>query len=62
MVIQRWQSVLLLLATIFMVLLCVLPLGSGVSDIDSHQSNRHSSAIYNKYSISNNLIDFNFLL
>ncbi|WP_302983142.1 DUF4293 family protein [uncultured Muribaculum sp.] len=27
MVIQRWQSVLLFLAAIFMVLLCVLPLG-----------------------------------
>ncbi len=31
MVIQRWQSVLLFLATVFMVLLCVLPLGCGVS-------------------------------
>ena len=31
MVIQRWQSVLLFLATIFMVLLCILPLGCSSS-------------------------------
>ena len=37
MVIQRWQSVLLFLAAIFMVLLCVLPLG-GVSDNGSPES------------------------
>ncbi|WP_300965781.1 DUF4293 family protein [uncultured Muribaculum sp.] len=37
MVIQRWQSVLLFLAAIFMVLLCVLPLGC-VSDNGSPES------------------------
>ena len=37
MVIQRWQSVLLFLAAICMVLLCVLPLG-GVSDNGSPES------------------------
>lgn len=45
MVIQRWQSVLLLLATIFMVLLCVLPLGSGVSDINNPDSSTPIRAI-----------------
>lgn len=33
MVIQRWQTVLLLMASIFMVLLCVLPLGSGCCNV-----------------------------
>lgn len=45
MVIQRWQSVLLLLATIFMVLLCILPIGTGISDINDPNSSTSVKAV-----------------